>query len=133
MILDQLGQRIIFFDGGMGTQLQAAGLSAGEEPESWNLLHPDVVCDVHRRYLSAGADVVTTNTFGANRARLGDDLRPVVCAAVKLARQAVENVGHGAVALDLGPTGSLLEPMGELTFEAAARWKPWPCCWTAWA
>ena len=114
-----LGSRMAFFDGGMGTQLQAAGLKPGEMPELWNVTHPDEVACVHARYLAAGADVVTTNTFGANRTRLGDDLACIVESAVRLARSAVEAAGHGLVALDIGPTGRLLEPMGDLGFEEA--------------
>lgn len=120
-MLSEMGRRLIFLDGGMGTQLQKAGLAAGEYPESWNLTRPDAVRDIHARYLRAGCDIVTTNTFGANRTRLGDDLRPCVLAAVKLARAAVQDAGRGAVALDLGPTGQLLAPMGELAFEDAVR------------
>lgn len=65
-ILKELNKRILLFDGGMGTLLQEAGLSAGELPETWNLLHPETVRGIHRDYLAAGADIVTTNTFGAN-------------------------------------------------------------------
>ncbi len=114
-----LGDTLIFFDGGMGTQLQAAGLTPGEKPETWNLLHPERVQAVHARYLAAGSDVVTSNTFGANRLKYGNDTRPVVLAGVKLARRACEEAGHGHVALDIGPTGKLLAPMGDLAFEEA--------------
>lgn len=115
----EMGKRLIFFDGGMGTQLQAAGLAPGECPETWNLLHPERVQGVHARYLAAGCDVVTTNTFGANRLRLGEDTGPAVAAAVAIARRACQEAGRGMVALDLGPTGKLLEPMGDLPFEEA--------------
>ena len=116
-----MGKKILMFDGGMGTQLQAAGLQPGEEPERWNLSHADVVRGVHSRYLAAGSDVVTTNTFGANRLRLGDDVAEIVRAAVANARQACVEAGHGLVALDMGPTGKLIEPMGDLPFEEAVR------------
>ena len=114
-----MGKKILMFDGGMGTQLQAAGLQPGEEPERWNLSHADVVRGVHSRYLAGGSDVVTTNTFGANRLRLGDDVAEIVRAAVANARQACAEAGHGLVALDMGPTGKLIEPMGDLPFEEA--------------
>ena len=114
-----MGKKIILFDGGMGTQLQAAGLRPGEEPERWNLSHPEVVRGIHARYLAAGSDVVTTNTFGANRLRLGEDVKTIVRAAVENARQACAEAGHGLVALDMGPTGKLIEPMGDLPFEEA--------------
>ena len=66
-ILDEIKVRRLYCDGGMGSLLQAAGLAAGELPERWNLSHPEVITDVHRKYLAAGADIMTTNTFGANR------------------------------------------------------------------
>ena len=66
-ILEELGKRILFFDGGTGSLLQERGLKPGELPETWNLLKPEVVTELHRNYLEAGSDVVLTNTFGANR------------------------------------------------------------------
>lgn len=114
-----LGKRLIFFDGGMGTQLQAAGLAPGEAPETWNLRRPDAVRRVHEGYLAAGCDVVTANTFGASRPRFGEDTPRIVAAGVALAREACEAAGRGLVALDIGPTGKLLSPMGELPFEEA--------------
>lgn len=62
----ELGKRLLYFDGGMGTLLQGMGLSGGERPETWNLSHPDRILDVHRRYLEAGCDICDTNTFGCN-------------------------------------------------------------------
>ena len=119
-IREALSRRVLIFDGGMGTMLQAAGLPAGHEPELWNLERPDAVRAVHARYLSAGADIVTTNTFGANAVKLaGHPVEEIVAAAVALAREAVTEHGGGFVALDLGPTGRLLRPMGDLPFEEA--------------
>ena len=69
-IREELARRVLIFDGGMGTMLQAAGLPAGYEPERWNLERPDAVQAVHAQYLAAGADIVTTNTFGANAVKL---------------------------------------------------------------
>lgn len=119
MIKDELGKRILIFDGAMGTLLQAEGLRAGELPERWNCTHPDVVRSIHLRYLGAGADVVTTNTFGANALKYGQETETIVRSAVKLAREAVQEAGHGYVALDMGPTGRLLKPFGDLDFEEA--------------
>ena len=65
-ILNELGKRIVFFDGGMGTLLQERGLEAGELPENWNLKHPDIIRELHRDYLNAGAAIILANTFGAN-------------------------------------------------------------------
>lgn len=127
-ILEELGKRILFFDGGTGSLLQERGLKPGELPETWNLLKPEVVTELHTAYLEAGSDVVTTNTFGANRLKYDGkkqpDVKDVVRAAVKNARQAVdafyEKTGRRAyVALDMGPTGKLLKPMGDLEFEEA--------------
>ena len=105
--------RIEFFDGGMGSLLQASGLKKGEAPDTWNLTNPDKVLAVHQAYAAAGSDYITTNTFGANRLRF-DNCEQIVGAGLELARQAGKKV-----ALDLGPTGKLLKPMGELDFEEA--------------
>ncbi len=105
-----------FFDGGFGSLLQKRGLQPGEKPELWNLSHPDAVLDIHKEYLNAGSDIITTNTFGANSLKY-DDPTDVIKAGVALAKQAVFACGHGKVALDLGPTGKLLEPFGDLSFD----------------
>lgn len=122
-LLEELKNRILFFDGGTGSLLQAAGLGAGELPETWNISHPETVVKIHRDYLNAGCDMVKTNTFGANRLKFNDHteftLREVVEAAVANAGQAAREAGHGWIALDLGPTGRLLKPMGDLEFETA--------------
>lgn len=124
-ILEDIKKRRIFFDGGMGSLLQAQGLKPGELPETWNLLHPEIIEKVHQDYLDAGADVVTTNTFGANRFKFGKqsgyDLKELVEAAVGHAQKAVKRCGHGYTALDLGPTGKLLKPYGTLDFEEACE------------
>ncbi|MCC8027734.1 MAG: homocysteine S-methyltransferase family protein [Clostridium sp.] len=120
-ILDAMKKRRIFCDGGMGSMLQARGLTAGELPELWNLSHREVLKEIHAEYLDAGADLVTTNTFGANGLKYKDNLEAIVTAAVENAREAVREAGYGWVALDLGPTGKLLEPLGDLPFEEAVR------------
>ena len=65
-IRDLLGKERLYFDGGMGTLLQAKGLKPGELPEIWNITHPDIIKDIHKSYLNAGSNIITTNTFGAN-------------------------------------------------------------------
>lgn len=107
----------LLFDGAMGTMLQKHGLKAGELPELLNLSDPETVIGIHRDYVLAGADVVTTNTFGANSRKMGGeyDVAEIVAAAVKNAKAS----GTKYIALDVGPTGSLMEPMGELSFEEA--------------
>ncbi len=125
-IMEELQNRIIYFDGGMGSLLQARGLQPGELPGTWNLSHPEVLIDIHRQYLEAGADVVTTNTFGVDGLKFGDDgefpLDDVITAAIRNAREAIRQSGKKAwVALDMGPTGKLLKPLGDLDFEDACR------------
>ncbi|RRF89916.1 MAG: homocysteine methyltransferase [Coriobacteriaceae bacterium] len=111
------GEDFLLFDGAMGTQLQARGLAAGELPELLNLTNPDEITQIHRAYVEAGSEVVTTNTFGASAPKLGDaaTVEEVFSAAVACAKAS----GARYVAADIGPTGSLLEPMGTLPFEDA--------------
>jgi 5-methyltetrahydrofolate--homocysteine methyltransferase len=118
--LETLGKRILFFDGAMGTQLQKYGLKAGETPELWNLSHPEILKKIHEDYLRAGSDIITTNTFGANKIKLQGkvSVKDVITAAVTLAKE-VAAPKEKLVALDMGPTGHLLKPMGDLDFEEA--------------
>lgn len=112
--------KIILLDGAMGTVLQQRGLPPGGVPELLNLTDPALLASVYREYVDAGSQVVYANTFGANGlklARSGHAVSEVVAAAVKTAREAVE--GRALVALDVGPLGELLEPMGTLTFQRA--------------
>lgn len=181
-LLREMRQRRLFFDGGTGSLLQAQGLKAGELPEVWSITRPDVCVKLHRDYLEAGADIIKTNTFGANglkfkgrenangaeqgastaghsgaergastagctgaeqaastashpgaeqtastappaAARPADSysVDEIVTAAMKNARRAVAEAGHGYIALDLGPTGKLLKPLGDLDFEDAVE------------
>lgn len=120
MIREEIGKRILFFDGGMGTLLQEQGLQAGELPETWNLKNPEPIIQIHKAYLAAGADIILANTFGANRFKYGEDLEKIVTAGVANAKKAVAESGKKAyVALDIGSTGKLLKPMGTLDFEEA--------------
>lgn len=128
-ILEILKERILLFDGGMGSLLQANGLKPGELPETWNVTHSDLIVKLHREYLEAGADMIKTNTFGANGLKYNKDkefdLEQIVTAAMKNAREAVDTAAYtsgrskGAIALDIGPTGKLLKPLGDLDFEDA--------------
>lgn len=118
---NELGKRIVFFDGGMGTMLQASGLGAGELPEIWNLTHPKTISDIHKAYLAAGADIIKTNTFGANSVKLkqsGYNVNEIVSTGVWLAKDAASEYG-ALVAMDIGPTGKLMKPLGDLGFEEA--------------
>lgn len=121
--LQRLGQGRLFCDGGMGTLLQAKGLRGGEFPETWNLTHPEEIIALNRAYFEAGSDIIATNTFGANALRFPENLREIVEAGVAHARTARRQAGRpdAYVALDVGPTGKLLQPMGDLPFEKAVE------------
>lgn len=122
-ILEFLNDNLLYLDGGMGTLLQAQGLQAGELPERWNLSHPDVITRIHRDYYDAGSHVVNANTFGANCLKYDEaELDAIVRAALDNARAAKEQSTATQpkwVALDIGPTGKLLAPYGDLAFEDA--------------
>lgn len=117
---DYIKTNFLYLDGGMGTLLQARGLAVGELPERWNLTHPEEIRAIHRAYVEAGSQVISTNTFGANRLKFSsEELDEIVGAAVKNARAATEGEENRWVALDLGPTGKMLKPYGDLDFEGA--------------
>ena len=110
----------VILDGGMGTMLQAKGLAMGEHPELAALEHPDWLLDIHRAYVEAGTQILCANTFGANREKLkrtGKTVEEVIPPSIAIAKEAA--AGRALVALDLGPTGQLLEPTGALDFETA--------------
>lgn len=126
MLLERLGKELLFFDGGMGTLLQAEGLQPGELPETWNIERKETIRKIHQSYFEAGSDIVLTNTFGANALKFHDEN----CSLKAIIDAAVENVRFGAkagirdgrdyyVALNIGPTGKLLKPLGDLSFEDA--------------
>lgn len=111
----------IILDGAMGTMLQAAGLPMGLPPEVWNITEPDKVAEIQKRYVDAGSNIIYANTFGANRHKLagcGYSVSEIVIAGVRAAKKAVEGTGT-RVALDVGPIGQLLEPLGTLSFDEA--------------
>jgi len=119
--LQRIGKQRLFFDGAMGTMLQDKGLSVGELPELKNISGSALVTEIHASYVKAGCDILKTNTFGANRLKLygtGFTVEQVVGAAVKNAKKAAAK-SSAYVALDIGPTGKLLRPFGDLDFEEA--------------
>lgn len=120
---EYLQQNIVYLDGGMGTLLQAQGLRPGEQPERWNISHPDVIVAIQKAYFDAGSNVVCTNTFGANTLHFDEvELEEIVEAAIANAKQArVQSATphEKFVALDIGPSGKLLKPLGDLAFEDA--------------
>ena len=120
-VLEYMRDRVLLLDGGMGTLLQKRGLTPGELPETWCLTHPDVIRDIHDSYFRAGSRVVSANTFGANLLKFTEtELESIVAAAIGTARASAEAVGGDRfVALDIGPSGRLLCPFGDLDFEDA--------------
>lgn len=124
-IRDFIKNNIVYLDGGMGTLLQKSGLQPGELPEHWNISHPEVIRGIHKNYYDSGSNVVNTNTFGANTLKFSiDDLDEIICHAVKNAdeaRKASSGEQEKFIALDVGPTGKLLKPLGDLDFEDAVK------------
>ena len=121
---DLLGKSLLFFDGGMGTMLQSAGLKPGEIPDVWNITNADKVIAVHKAYAEAGSNIIITNTFGCNDLKLsgsGYTAYEIAAASVRNARKAVEGLDNRFVALDIGPSGKLLKPLGDLDFEDAVE------------
>ncbi len=120
---DFLKDNIVVLDGGMGTLLQQSGLEAGEYPEHWNLTHPEIITKIHTDYFNAGSNVVSTNTFGANSLKFSDcELEEIIKSAVnnaKIAMCQTSSEKEKFIALDIGPTGKLLKPLGDLDFEDA--------------
>ncbi len=120
-----LKDNMVYLDGGMGTLLQEQGLQPGEHPERWNITHPQVIQKIHRDYFDGGSNVVCTNTFGANALKFShNELDEIVAAAVanaKAAREQSKNSAPKFIALDIGPSGKLLKPLGDLDFEDAVK------------
>ena len=112
--IDELNKKVIIFDGAFGTELVLRGVRTGVVPELINLENPEIVSAIHRDYIAHGADVITTNTFGANSVKAGKDYRKIISEALSLARDAA---GDRFVALDIGPTGLMAEPMGSTSFD----------------
>ena len=118
-------ENTVYLDGGMGTLLQQSGLLPGELPERWNITHPDVIVNIHREYFESGSNVVNTNTFGANLLKFSrDELDEIIRRAIENAKKA-RDLSQGShekyVSLDIGPTGKLLKPLGDLDFEKAVE------------
>ena len=123
-ILEYMRDHFVLLDGGTGTVLQAAGLKSGERPEAWSLSRPEEIVKLHASYMAAGSNVVVTNTFGVNPLHYSpEETETLVAAGIARAREAQKScTDHPTfVALDLGPTGKLLEPLGYLPFEDAVE------------
>lgn len=114
-------EKILIFDGAMGTMLQKKGLKIGENPELLNIKSPDIIEEIHKEYIESGANVITTNTFGANERKLklcNLQVEEAIDSAVQIAKNA-RGSKEIYIALDIGPIGELLEPMGTLSFDDA--------------
>lgn len=114
-----IGKQFLLFDGAMGTMIQKHGLNLGELPELLNITNEEVIENIHRQYIQAGSDIITTNTFGANSLKFKDsgyNVSTIVTKAVEIAKRAV---GEKYIALDIGPTGKIMQPTGDLSFDEA--------------
>ena len=112
--------RVVMFDGAMGTMLQKKGLKLREIPESLNVSRPDLIESIHREYFAAGCDFVQTNTFGANPYKLEGtayETEQVIGAAVKIARRAADAFSGKGILLDVGPSGRAMAPVGDADFD----------------
>ena len=135
-IREKLGKEILFFDGAMGTELQSRGLQTGEIPETWNVLQPEKIKQVHKEYLMAGANVISANTFGVNSFKcrnLEYSVDQLVSVGINLVKESIAEVREELLAqgqkeetlpamytaLDIGSLGKLLKPLGEIAFEQA--------------
>lgn len=117
-LTELIKEKRVYFDGGTGTVLQSMGLPPGQSPELWNITDPERITALHRMYFDAGANIVKTNTFGVNRLKF-PQYRELIREGIKCARAAAEGREEAYVAFDMGPTGQLLEPLGQLSFEDA--------------
>ena len=134
-ILNLIKNQTLFFDGGTGSVLQSLGLQPGELPEIWNITNPDKIIQLHYEYFLAGANIIKTNTFGANKNKFKDSefsLEEIVSSALNNAKKAKEKIEDASsnsefknsphlIALDIGPLGKLLEPLGDLSFNEAVN------------
>ncbi len=115
-VMDLISKKRMYFDGGTGTCLQAKGLMAGEKPERWSITKPHIIEELHRMYFESGANIVKTNTFGVNRDKF-PDYKEVIQASLECARRAADGREDRFVAFDMGPTGRMLKPFGDMDFE----------------
>ncbi len=121
-MLNKTKENFLFFDGAMGTMLQKSCLTTGELPEDLNITKPEIVYNIHKEYLNSGSNIMTTNTFGANRLKLVNSIytvEEIITAAVNTAKKSLAGMKEKYVALDIGPIGTLLSPLGTLAFEEA--------------
>ena len=120
VVCNQLGKKRLYFDGAMGTMLQNRGLKLGEIPEIYNITHSELIESIHREYLQAGSHFVTTNTFGANRYKMQKSeytVEEIITKAIDIAKAAKVDFPDTYIALDVGPSGKVLKPIGDISFE----------------
>ena len=117
-ITELIKEKRVYFDGGTGTVLQSLGLLAGQSPELWNISQPEKIISLHKSYLDVGCNIIKTNTFGINREKF-PNYAELIRAGIECAKKAVDGREEKYIAFDMGPTGKLLEPLGDLPFETA--------------
>lgn len=120
VVYNELGKKRLYFDGAMGTMLQNRGLKLGEIPEIYNMTHSEMIESIHREYLEAGSNFITTNTFGANHYKMQKSeytVEEIITKAVEIAKSAKVDFPGTYIALDVGPSGKVLKPIGDVSFE----------------
>ena len=124
-ITELIKKRTVYFDGGTGTVLQGMGLMPGELPEVWNITRKENIVNLHKSYLDAGADIIKTNTFGANPLKFNEkteySYEKIIKAAIENAKEAIKGYEEKFIAFDMGPLGKLLKPLGDMDFEDAVE------------
>jgi 5-methyltetrahydrofolate--homocysteine methyltransferase len=125
-ILDYIKTHKVYLDGAMGSMLQSKGILTSKTPELLNITHPDVITDIHTAYFNAGSNIINTHTFGANSLKYSEEeLDRIIKAAVANATTALNNSTPSNkprwIALNVGPTGKMLAPYGDLAFEDAVE------------
>ncbi len=120
MVCSKIGKERLYFDGAMGTMLQGRGLKLGEIPELYNMTRPEIIEEIHREYLEAGSQFITTNTFGANRYKINKTdytVEEIITRAIEIANRARVDYPNTYIALDIGSSGKVLKPIGDISFD----------------
>ena len=112
-------QKVTIFDGGFGTELQKRGLKAGDIPEELNITNPEIISEIHKAYIDAGADYITTNSFGLNPLKLKESKYPIKDMVIAAINNAKKYANGQKIMFDIGPLGRLLKPLGDLSFDEA--------------
>lgn len=119
-VRELIKRKRLYFDGGTGTVLQSMGLTSGKAPELWNIENPEKIVELHRAYLEAGCNIIKTNTFGINKNKY-ENYEELIKAAFECAKKATDGLEERFIAFDIGPSGRMLAPLGDMEFEEAVE------------